>query len=84
MGGLFVGIGELDHRCIAERLAEVEADFAKNLDLLKRNVLNEDEFNNANVARRGERVKLTEQQVEQIVRTLRTLGFLNIRLSGGS
>ena len=40
------------------------ADFAKNLELLKRDLLNEDEFNKANVARRDERARLTERQTE--------------------
>ena len=43
---------ETELRQAERRLAEVEADFAKNLDLLKRDVLNENKFNNANVARR--------------------------------
>ena len=57
---------EMVHRLrqFERRLAEVEADFAKNLDLLKREVLNEEEFNKVNVARRDERVRLTERQVE--------------------
>ncbi len=55
---------ETELRQVERRQAEVEADFAKNLDLLKRDVLNEDEFNQANVLRRDERAKLTERQVE--------------------
>ena len=39
------------------RFAEVEADFAKNLALLKRDVLNEEEFRKANEARREERTR---------------------------
>ena len=46
------------------RLADVEADFAKNLELLKRDVLNEEEFNSSNVARRDERARLTGGQAE--------------------
>lgn len=55
---------ETELRQVERRLAEVEADFAKNLELLKRDVLNEDEFNKANVVRREERTRLTERQVE--------------------
>ena len=43
---------------------EVEADFTKNLELLKRNVLNEEEFRKANETRRDDRVRLTGRQVE--------------------
>ena len=45
-------------------LAEVEADFAKNLELLKRDVLDEAEFRKANEARRDERTRLTGRQTE--------------------
>lgn len=45
-------------------MAEVEADFAKNLELLKREVLDEAEFSKANEARRDERVRLTSCQTE--------------------
>jgi hypothetical protein len=55
---------EAELRQVERRLAEVEADFAKNLELLKRDVLNEEEFNKANVARRDERVRLTGRQTE--------------------
>ncbi len=55
---------EIELRQVERRLAEVEADFTKNLELLKRDVLNEDEFNKANVTRREERTRLTERQVE--------------------
>lgn len=58
---------ETELRQVERRLAEVEADLAKNLDLLERGVLNEDEFNKANVARREERAKLTKRQVDLTV-----------------
>ena len=45
-------------------LAAIAVDFAKNFDLLKNDVLNEDEFNKANVTRREERTRLSERQVE--------------------
>ena len=41
-----------------------QADFAKNLALLKRDVLDESEFRKANEARRDERARLTGQQTE--------------------
>ena len=49
---------------VERRLAEVEADFAKNLALLKRDVLDEEEFRKANEARREERARLTDRQTE--------------------
>ncbi|MCH8198871.1 MAG: recombinase family protein, partial [Chloroflexi bacterium] len=49
---------------VERRLAEVEADFAKNLALLKRDVLDEAEFRTANEARRDERARLTGRQTE--------------------
>ena len=49
---------------VERRLAEVEADFVKNLELLKREVLDKQEFRKANEARRDERVKLTGRQTE--------------------
>ena len=49
---------------VERRLAEVEADFAKNLALLKRDVLDEGEFRTANEARRDERARLTGRQTE--------------------
>ena len=49
---------------VERRLAEVEADFAKNLALLKRDVLDEEEFRKANGARRDERARLTGRQTE--------------------
>ena len=51
-------------KSVERRLAEVEADFAKNLALLKRDVLDEDEFRKANEARRDERARLTGRQTE--------------------
>ena len=49
---------------VERRLAEVEGDFAKNLGLLKRDVLDEEEFRAANEARRDERARLTGRQTE--------------------
>lgn len=49
---------------VERRLAEVGTDFAKNLALLKRDVLDEDEFRKANEARRDERARLTGRQTE--------------------
>ena len=51
-------------KSVERRLAEVEADFAKNLALLKRDVLDEAEFRTANEARRDERARLTGRQTE--------------------
>ena len=51
-------------RQVERRLHEVEADFTKNLELLKRGVLNEEEFRRANEVRRDDRARLTGQQVE--------------------
>ena len=51
-------------KSVERRLAEVEADFAKNLALLKRDVLDEEEFRKANEARRDERARLTGRQTE--------------------
>ncbi len=42
----------------------MEADFAKNLALLKRDVLDEEEFRKANEARRDDRSRLTGRQTE--------------------
>lgn len=42
-------------RRVEKQLANLDADFHKNLDLLKRGILEEAEFNRANVARRQER-----------------------------
>ena len=55
---------EAELRQVERRLHEVEADFTKNLELLKRGVLNEEEFRKANEARRDERARLTGRQVE--------------------
>ncbi len=54
--------GEL--RQTERRLAEVGADFTKNLELLKRDVLNEEEFRKANEARRDDRTRLEARRVE--------------------
>ncbi len=55
---------EVDLRQIEKRLIAIEVDFAKNLELLKRDVLNEQEFRRANVDRRDERSRLTGHQSE--------------------
>ena len=47
-----------------KRLEAVEADFDKNLDLLKRSVLNENEFQRANEARREEHARLEGRRDE--------------------
>ena len=57
---------EAELRKVERRLAEVEADFTKNLELLKRDVLNEGEFRKANEGRRDERARLTGRQTELI------------------
>ena len=49
---------------VERRLDEAEADFAKNVALLKRDVLDEAEFRKANEARRDERARLTGRQTE--------------------
>lgn len=51
-------------RKITKRLNDMDSDFDKNLDLLKREVLNEAEFKKTNEARRGERDRLAAQQIE--------------------
>ena len=43
---------------------EIEADFDKNLDLLKRELLNEEEFRRVNEARREERSQLEGRHEE--------------------
>ena len=55
---------EAELRQVERRMAELEADFAKNLELLKREVLNEEEFRKANEARRDERTRLEGRQAE--------------------
>ena len=55
---------EAELRQVERRIAELEADFAKNLELLKREVLNEEEFRAANEARREERAWLEKRQAE--------------------
>jgi hypothetical protein len=47
-----------------KRLVELERDFQQNLDLLKRGVLNDEEFMRANEARRDERAVLTGRREE--------------------
>ena len=49
---------EAELRRVDKRLVEIEADFDKNLDLLKRDLLNEEEFRRVNEARREERSQL--------------------------
>lgn len=48
---------ETELKQVERRLAKVEADFAKNLALLKRDVLDEEEFRKANEVRPDERVE---------------------------
>ena len=55
---------ETELRQIDKRLIAIEVDFAKNLELLKRDVLNEEEFRTANENRRAERDRLRVQQTE--------------------
>jgi site-specific DNA recombinase len=47
---------------IERRLTFIERDFTKNLDLLKRGVINEEEFKKANEARRDERTSLADRR----------------------
>ena len=47
-----------------KRLIAIEVDFTKNLELLKREVLNEEEFRGANEHRRADRERLKAQQAE--------------------
>ena len=51
------------HR-VNQRLVQIEADFDKNLKLLKRSVLNENEFQRANEVRREERARLEGRRDE--------------------
>lgn len=55
--------GELSQ--LEKRLAELDRDFHKNLDLLKKELLTEEEFALANSARRDERVK-TEMRLAEV------------------
>jgi len=55
---------ETELRQIEKRLIAIEVDFAKNLELLKRDVLNEEEFRRANEERRADRERLVAQQTE--------------------
>ena len=55
---------ETELRQIENRLIAIEVDFAKNLELLKRDVLNEEELRKANEERRAERERLKAQQAE--------------------
>ena len=55
---------ESELRRVDKRLVEIEADFDKNLDLLKRDVLNEEEFRRVNEARREERTQLEGRREE--------------------
>ena len=54
--------GEL--RNVHKRLVALEADFDKNLDLLKRHLLNEEEFRRVNEARREERAQFEGRKAE--------------------
>ena len=56
------------HR-VEKQLAAIEADFAKNLDLLKRELLNEEEFKRANEARREEQAQL-QARLEELASSL--------------
>ena len=51
-------------RRVDKRLVEIEADFDKNVDLLKRGLLNEEEFRRVNEARREERAQLEGRREE--------------------
>ena len=55
---------EAELRRVEKQLAAIETDFAKNLDLLKRDILNDDEFKKANETRRQERSQLEARQEE--------------------
>lgn len=56
---------ERDLRGAERRLETLDADFHKNLGLLKRGILTEEEFNRANLARRGERAA-TEARLAEL------------------
>ena len=71
---------------VKRRLGELEADFDKNLELHKRDVLNEEEFRRANELRREERARL-ESRHEELVGWLavqsewqETVGALPVRV----
>jgi site-specific DNA recombinase len=49
---------------VSRHLAQLEEDFERNLDLLKRGVLNEEEFIQANQRRRQERASLESRRIE--------------------
>ena len=51
-------------RRVERRLTALEADFQKNLDLLKRNVLDEADFMTANQQRKDERETLEQKRAE--------------------
>ncbi len=51
-------------RRVDKRLQEIEVDFDKNVDLLKRDLLNEEEFRKLNEARREERSRLEGRRGE--------------------
>ncbi len=46
---------QTEHSRLEKRLAALDADFHKNLELLKKGLLNEEEFSGANAQRRDER-----------------------------
>ena len=51
-------------RSVDKRLVKIEADFDKNVDLLKHDLLNEEEFRRLNEARREERSQLAGRREE--------------------
>jgi site-specific DNA recombinase len=57
---------EAELKRVEKQLGVIEADFAKNLDLLKRELLNEDEFKRANEARREEQAQLQARREELV------------------
>lgn len=73
-------VREADHladelRANERRLAELESDFLKNLDLMKRGILDEQDFARANAGRKQERATLETRQAELtgLVQTARSV-----------
>ena len=60
---------EAELKRVEKQLAGIEADFAKNLDLLKRELLNEEEFKRANETRREEQAQL-QARLEELASSL--------------
>ena len=60
---------EAELKRVEKQLAAIEADFAKNLDLLKRELLNEEEFKRANETRREEQAQL-QARLEELASSL--------------